>query len=222
MFSTTVLTRIRMILPLVLALGGFGSHPAAAQSGGTTLGLLRTATGDGAYHYAQIIHERGRWVALDVGYIDFNSPSDYFEAWIGSGVLALAGERGILITQGNLVRAFGDAADGALYAQGFFLGRLRLTDRLVSEAAYLPYIPLNDAGEVQHLLERAKLEAEFSGWKAGVGYGAYRFSDLDWQHKPFLTATAPPSRLGTFEVWVQRLPGDSQTVQLRWVRAFGG
>jgi hypothetical protein len=222
MSTAPVIARTRRLLPLLFALLALGSPPAAAQSGGTTLGLLRTATGDGAYHYAQIIHERGRWVALDAGYIDFNSPGDYFEAWIGSGVLALAGERGILITQANLVRAFGELAGGALYAQGFFLAKLRLSDRLVSEAAYLPYIPLNDAGDVQHLLERAKLEMEFSGWKAGVGYGAYRFADFDWQHKPFLTTTAPPSRLGTFEVWLQRLPGDGQTVQLRWVRAFGG
>lgn len=195
---------------------------AAAQSGGTTLALLRTATGNGAYHYAQLIHERGRWVAFDVGYIDFDSPSDYFETWVGTGLVAAAGDRGILITQANLVRAFGDLSGDALYAQGFFLGKLRLADQVISEAAYLPYIPLNDAGEVQHLLERAKVEYEFPRWKAGVGYGAYRFSDLDWQHKPFVTATVPTEKFGTFEFWLQRIPGDTQTLQLRWVKAFGG
>jgi hypothetical protein len=224
MVSRTVSLRSRLLIPALslIATAILTPQAALAQAGGTTLGLLRTATGDGAYHYAQVIHERGRWVALDVGYIDFSRPSDYFEAWIGSGVVAAAGERGVLITQANLVRAFGDLSGDALYAQGFILGKLRLSDRVVSEAAYLPYIPLNDAGEVQHLLERAKIEVELSGWKAGAGYGAYRFSDQDWQHKPFLTATAPPSSLGTFEVWLQRLPGDGNTVQLRWVRAFGG
>jgi hypothetical protein len=209
-----------IILPVLFV--GAVAAPVSAQSGGTTLGLLRTATGDGAYHYAQLIHERGRWVALDVGYIDFDNPSAYFEAWVGTGVIAAAGDRGILITQGNLVRAFGDVSGDALYAQGFFLGKLRLADRVISEAAYLPYIPLNDAGEVQHLLERAKVEYEFPGWKAGIGYGAYRFSDQDWQHKPFITATAPAGRFGTFEFWLQRLPGDSQTVQIRYVKVLGG
>ena len=53
--------------------------PAAAQQANETLLLVRTATTDGAYHLVEAIHQRGRVVPLDVGYIDFDDPADAWE-----------------------------------------------------------------------------------------------------------------------------------------------
>ena len=82
--------------------------------------------------------------------------------WIGGGGVPFEGRRGFLITEGFLARAFGEHANGALYFQPYFLGSYRLAPSVPLEASYLAYVPLNDAGRAQHLLEHVKLEYDFA------------------------------------------------------------
>ena len=194
--------------------------PARAQAPNETLLLLRTATDRGAYHFAGVSHKRGRLIALDIGYIDFDNPKLHREMWIGGGGVPFEGRRGFLITEGFLARAFGEHANGALYFQPYFLGSYRLAPSVPLEASYLAYVPLNDAGRAQHLLEHVKLEYDFARLKAGAGYSAYKFGDEAWQHKPFITATLNVGALGNFEFWLQRVPDDQLAVQFRYAKVF--
>ena len=66
----------------------------------------------------------------------------------------------------------------------------------------------------------AKVEYDFKHFKAGAGYGAYQLGDGPWQNKPFLTATLKAGKLGNFELWLQRLPGNDAQLQVRYAKAF--
>jgi len=194
--------------------------PAAAQPANETLLLLRAATTDGAYHLVEAIHQRGRVIPLDVGYIDFDQPALYREMWIGGGGVPLQGPKGLLITEGLLARAFGEHGAQALYFQPYFFGVYRLAPKLPFETSYFAYLPLNEAATVQHLLERAKLEYDFARFKVGAGYSAYRFGSEAWRHKPFITGTLKAGPLGNVELWLQRVPGAQVAVQVRYAKVF--
>lgn len=192
--------------------------------------LLRTATDRGAYHFVEVYHERGRLIPFDLGYIDFDNPKRYREIFIGGGLVLVDARKATLITEGFLVKAFGEHANGALYVMPFFLGIYRIAPGLAAEASYLPYLPLNDASDVQHVLERAKIDYDFGRVKVGGGYGAYKFSDADWHHKPFITTTLKAGGLGNLELWLQRIPGGvaaaggerdyDLSVQIRYAKTF--
>jgi hypothetical protein len=125
-----------------------------------------------------------------------------------------------LTTEAFLLKPYGELANGALYFEPFVLGNYRPTPSVEAEVCYFPYIPLNDAASTQHILERAKLEYNFGRVKAGGGYGAYKFSDNDWQHKPFVTTTLNFGSIGSFEFWVQRVAEGEITVQFRYAKVF--
>lgn len=201
---------------LLLAATAVSAHAQAPE----TLVLLRTATDRGAYHLAEVIHQRGTIIPLDIGYIDFDDPARYREMWIGGGAMPLAGARGFLITEGLLARAFGEHGGGALYLQPYVLGVYRIAPNVPIESAYLAYVPLNEAGTAQHLLERAKLEYEFPRFKVGAGYSAYKFGDEAWHHKPFITGTLKAGRFGNVEAWLQRVPEGQFAVQFRYAKVF--
>ena len=185
-----------------------------------TVLLLRTGTDRGAYHYAEVIHERGRLVPFDAGYIDFDNPAEYREMWLGGGFKPIASSRVSLTAEGFLAGAYGEHAGGALYFQPFFLGTARLASRVLVESVYLAYVPLNDAGHAQHLLERAKVEYDWPRVRLGAGYGAYQSRGAVWQHKPFITATIKAAPVGNVELWLQRLQDDHFTVQIRYAKVF--
>ena len=186
-----------------------------------TVLLLRTATDRGAYHYAEVIHERGRLVPFDLGYIDFDNPTQYREMWLGGGFKPIVSPRASLTVEGFLAGAYGAHGDGALYFQPFFLGNARLAPNVLLESVYFAYVPLNDAGHAQHLLERAKVEYDWPRFKLGAGYGAYQpGGGAAWQHRPFVTATIKAPPVGNFELWLQRLQDDHFTVQIRFARVF--
>ena len=152
--------------------------PAAAQPANETLFPARTATTDGAYHLIEAIHQRGRIIPLDVGYIDFDNPALYREMWVGGGGgVPFQGPKGFLIAEGLLARAFGMHGAQALYFQPYLLGIYRVAPNVPFETSYFAYVPVNDAATAQHLLERAKPEYDFARFKLGAGYSAYRFGD---------------------------------------------
>jgi len=70
------------------------------------------------------------------------------------------------------------------------------------------------------VLNRAKLERDYRRFKFGVGYAGYQFAQTGWQHKPFLTTTFKAGGLGSLELWIQRIPGNTLNFQLRYAGLF--
>jgi hypothetical protein len=68
--------------------------PAAAQSTSETLLLVRAATTNGAYHLVEAIHQRGRIVPLDVGYIDFDDPGSTGRCGLAPAACRFRGRKG--------------------------------------------------------------------------------------------------------------------------------
>jgi hypothetical protein len=180
--------------------------------------LARTATDQGAYHYAQVYQQRGRWIYPDVGYVDFNDAGRYREAWVGAGGVLYESAYVAFIGEGHIDKAFGPAADGALYLQPWMLLAYHLAPGLGGDLVYFPNLPLNDAGRRQHILERAKLEYDFGRVKVGGGYAGSRIGDGPWKSKPFVTATINAGAVGAIELWLQQLPGNRVTVQVRYAK----
>ena len=198
-----------------------GSHHLRAQQASTvdTSVIARTATDQGAYHYAQVFQQRGRWIYPDVGYIDFNHAGEYREVWVGGGGVLFDTSHLTVIGEGYIDKSLGSASGGALYLQPWMLVAYSLA-KLGGQVVYFPYLPLNDAGRVQHVLERAKLEYDVGRFKLGGGYAGYRFGDGDWQSKPFVAATIKAGPVGALELWLQHLPGNRWTVQVRYQKSF--
>jgi hypothetical protein len=161
-------------------------------------------------------------VPFDVGYIDFDSPRQYREMWFGGGFKPIATPRVSLAAEGFLLKPYGEHAGGALYFQPFFLGTARVSANVLVESSYFAYVPLNDAGHAQHLLERAKIERDFPRFKIGAGYGAYKPPGIGtpWQHRPFVTATLKAAPVGNIEIWLQRLSDNEVTIQIRYAKVF--
>jgi hypothetical protein len=64
-------------------------------------------------------------------------------------------------------------------------------------------------------VDRTKVQwAASSHWQSGVGYAGGICTSRSWQNNPFLTVTRN-TRVGKFEVWLQRISGGAQ-VQLRY------
>jgi len=172
------------------------------------------------YRLVEVFQVRGKWVAPDVGYIDFADATSYREVYIGGGAVLLNTEHLTIIGEIFLDKATGDNAGGALYLLPWTYVGYRFSPKIISEAVYFPYLPLNQAGTVQHVLERAKVEyIGIKPMKVGLGYGGYQFGDEPWQNKPFITSTLQTSRFGNLELWLQKIPGTAQ-VQIRYTKVF--
>jgi hypothetical protein len=199
----------------------FGLAQSAAET--TTILLARegqrfpprsTAT----LHYLEMFRIRHRWVLPDVGYIDFGH-SGYREVFIGGGFTLYDGKHVSVIQEGLFVQASGSKANQARYAMPWTMIQYHLTEKLGGEAVYFPYIPLNDSGRKQHVLERAKLERKLANrWKAGAGLGGYKFGEGAWSYRPFVTTTVS-TRWGDWEFWFQRLPEHTAHFQIRYAIA---
>ena len=194
--------------------------PASSVRAQVTVAIARAGIDDGfTYRYAQVFHDRAGWVFPDVGYIDFGG-SDYREFFAGFGRTFVRTPKAMVVGEAYYLQAFGSASRSEKYVLPWVLVALRLTERVSSETVYFPYVPLTAAGQFQHVLERSKIEYSVGRVKVGGGYGAYDSTGIEWQHRPFVTATVSPPRLGDFEVWLQRLPGRGVQVQIRYQRVF--
>jgi hypothetical protein len=179
-----------------------------------TLVLARAGWDRGVtYRFFEAIHSTGRWIAPDVGYIDFGDARRYREFWLGGGYVLHGSPRTTVIGEGYLAQATGPLAGGARYFQPWMLVAHQFAPRVGGEAVYFLYLPLNAPGAFQQVLERAKLELTLGKVKLGAGYGAYKAEGQRWQHKPFLTFTYGTSRLGSLELWLQRNPGPGDDIQ---------
>jgi hypothetical protein len=145
--------------------------------------------------------------------------SNYREFFVGAGHVLYNSKHVTWVEEIYFAQATGSAARSARYLWPWTLLDVRFTSKLRSEVVYFPYVPLNSSAHIQHVLERAKVEyAPSKTWKLGAGYGGYQFAGLAWQSKPFVTTTFN-TRLGSLELWFQRIPDGSQ-VQLRYQLAW--
>jgi len=140
--------------------------------------------------------------------------------FIGGGMTILSRKRLMVISEGLLDISSGSASGNAAYFIPWTLVGYRLTEKIGGDTVYFPYLPLNKAGRIQHVIERAKLEYDFKHMKVGGGYGAYQFGDGPWQNKPFVTTTLKGGRVGDLEVWLQKMPESHFQVQLRYTKVF--
>jgi hypothetical protein len=210
---------------VLLTIVALSASTAAAQSNNDVQSILLVRTGfrDGkpfTYHYVEVFQERGRWIYPDIGYIDFGETKQYREFFIGAGGTVFASKHFRFIEEGMIEQALGPASEHATYFVPWSFAPFNITPRLGGEIVYFPYLPLNKQGRIQHVLERAKVEYDFKHFKAGAGYGAYQFGDGPWQNKPFMTATLKAGKLGNFEFWLQRLPGNHAHLQVRYAKVF--
>lgn len=209
---------------LATALSGV-ARTAFAQGPPATTSVLIARTGIrtdaprvGTSRYLEFFQARGDWVFPDVGALDFYHDA-YRELFVGGGRTLYNSDKVTWVEELYFAQAVGSAAQHARYLWPWTLVDVRFTPRLSSEIVYFPYVPLNRAAHVQHVLERAKAEyAPTRTWKFGAGYGAYQFSGQAWQHKPFITTTLSTT-VGSFELWLQKMPEGGQ-VQLRYQFAW--
>ncbi len=213
--------RLTLLLALLLATSSVAE--AQSQQKASTFVIARTgaftAGGDLTYRFVESFQVHGRWVFPDLGYLDFGR-SDYKELFVGGGATLVGSKHFTLIGEGYFVQAVGSASDGARYFQPWTYIGYRITPKLGGETVYFPYLPLNDAGRIQHVLERAKLEYSFQHWMLGAGYAGYRFGDGEWQNKPFITTTLKAGTFGNLEFWLQRMPSNTAQVQVRYAKVF--
>lgn len=197
------------------------SDVSAAQTAVPTVSLLIARTGlrtdaphASTYHFVEFLQARGRWIYPDIGYIDFGH-GNYREFFAGAGHTFWSGKWATLVEELYFDQATGPASKSARYVQPWTLIDCRFSSKLTSEVVYFPYLPLNRSARIQHVLERAKVEyALTQGWKIGAGYAGYKYGDYQWQNRPLLTTTVS-IRAGSFEFWLQKLPGGGQ-VQMRY------
>ena len=168
----------------------------------------------GTYHYLEFFQARGKWICPDVGYVDF-ATSSYREVFIGAGRTLRDSKRILLIEELYFDQSFGPAAKNARYLQPWTLLQIHLTPKWTSHTVCFPYLPLNNSARIQHVLEHTKVEYTINKtWKVGGGYAGYKYGDDNWQNKPLATTTIS-TREGSFEFWLQKMPGGAQ-VQLRY------
>jgi hypothetical protein len=166
------------------------------------------------FHYLQFLQIRRGWIYSDIGYIDYGENS-YRELFIGGGRILCNTKTITWIEELYFVQTTGPAAHSAGYLWPWAMLQVRFSPKLATETVYILYTPLNDSARIQQVLDRSKAEYSLSPrWKIGAGYAGYKFAEMDWQHKPFFTATLS-TRVGAFEVWLQKIPSGAQ-LQLRY------
>lgn len=211
--GSTVWNKLSIALVAVWAALFFCSAVTNAQT--KTIVDLRLGMRDAAtYHYVEVFQVRDRWIFPDIGYVDFGSDK-YREFFTGGGRKPFVSKPITIIEELYFEQATGPAR----WLVPWTLVSYNLTPKLGGEAVYFTYLPLNQAGRIQQVIDHATLQYSFfPSFKAGAGYGAYQFGSDQWQHKPFVTATLTPSqgKFGSFEFWVQKLSGGGTQAQFRY------
>ena len=206
--------RVAAMVVLVACAVTMAARPARAQETATLIarvGMRNRAT----THYNEVMLTHGRWTFPDVFWFDAGR-SSYREIGIGVGAEIFRSKHLQLNQTYSLSLASGSAAHAARFFVPWSLFAITPNPHWRAEIVYFPEIPLNDAARIQHIFEREKVEYVAKRFKLGAGYGAYKFGERDWQHKPMLTTTLRGGHLGDLEFWLQRLPGNQVQVQARY------
>ncbi len=191
----------------------------------TSVLLVRTgqnlqAPYTGTYHLAELFQMRGRWIAPDMGYVDF-ATNTYREFFAGGGYTVVNRKKATLSLEGFFVQDTGPAAKGARYFWANPIMTVQFTPKWTWQTGYISYLPINHSGTFQQVLERSKMQYAFTkSVKAGAGYAMYQTPGKPVQNKPFATITFA-TRAGSIELWAQHVPKGAQ-VQARYVFAHTG
>jgi len=118
------------------------------------------------FHFLDAVQTRGRLVLPDIGYVDFGR-SNYRELY-GGGLVVYPGKHFSWIQKCYFVRSLRRVANGASYLQPWtFVAYSIPQTRFLGETLYFTYLPLNRAGRIQYVLDRAKLERDYRRFKVG-------------------------------------------------------
>ncbi|KAA6456460.1 hypothetical protein DYQ86_25335 [Acidobacteria bacterium AB60] len=171
------------------------------------------------YRVFEWSEERGKWIFPDFGYFDTGYGRE--QIWFaGAGAHLLRTPR-INWEQDFYVSQ--EAGPESKNRRAFWIWpvvNVRFPAKLSAQVAAYPTLPLNRAQRWGYDVDRAKLERRLGAhWSAGVGYAGGICETRTWESKPFLTATHR-TKLGNFEVWLQKIPGGSQA-QVRYVLVRG-
>lgn len=204
-----------MILAILVAIG-----TASAQTEDFAIARIGLRNGM-TYSLVEGFRQQGKVIAPDCGAITFNQPGLYREFFCGGGAVLLNSKHLTVIEEGYIDQASGPLSGGATYLQSWTYVGYRITKRLGGETVYFPYLPLNKAARIQHVLERATLEYDLGKrFKIGAGYGAYKFGDQPLENKPFVGPALKLGRYGTLWFWCQRVPGNHASAQIRWDKSW--
>ena len=166
------------------------------------------------YRLFEYSQQRGRWVLPDFGDYDFGQGGERY-LFAGVGAEFRPAKRATLTQIVYFSQAVGPGSHGARSIWVWPVLDVDLTPRLTAEAVVYPTIPLNGASQAGFDVDRAKMEyAVRRKLSAGAGYSGSICAGSAWKNKPFLTSTVT-TRAGSFEFWMQRMPGGGQ-VQVRY------
>jgi hypothetical protein len=203
-----------------------GQVSAAEQAPAHPVNIVIVRTGEQlqgphvvTYRLAEWEQMRGRWIPADFGYYDTGYGKD--QIWFGGGgVVVTARPRFRWEQEVYVSQETGPQSENRRAVWIWPVFYVQPNPRLSIQVAPYPTIPLDRAQRWSFNFDRAKIEWSInSRWRAGVGYSGGICSARTWQNEPFLTATRR-THLGSFEMWLQSMPGSAQ-VQLRYVLVKG-
>ncbi|MGA2216635.1 MAG: hypothetical protein ABSG51_01015 [Terracidiphilus sp.] len=171
------------------------------------------------YRVAEWEQMRGRWILPDVGYYDSGYGKD--QLWLaGGGANVLHSKHLDWDQELYILQEAGPESTNKRFLWLWPVLNFRFRPRLTAQIAPYPTLPLNRAQGWSFDIDRAKIEwAATSQWKAGAGYAGGLTASSSCLHRPFLTVTRS-TRAGSFEEWLQYIPGGAQ-VQLRYTLVRG-
>lgn len=171
------------------------------------------------YRVFEWTQEHGRWIVPDFGYFDTGYAKE--QIWFAGAGAKLINSRHVDWEQELYVSQ--EAGPDSKNRRSLWIWpvvSMRFPARLSAQVAAYPTLPLNRAQRWGYDVDRAKLERTLSArWRVGVGYAGGICDSRTWKGEPFLTATRR-TRLGSFEVWLQSVPGGSQA-QVRYLLVRG-
>jgi hypothetical protein len=166
------------------------------------------------YRLVEYSQQRGRWIVPDFGDYDFGQGGQRL-LFAGAGAEFRPARRTTLTQIVYFSQAVGPGSHGARYLWVWPVLDVNITPRLTAETVAYPSIPLNGAAQPGFDVDRAKMEyAVHRKLTAGAGYSGSICGGSAWKNKPFLTTTVT-TRAGSFEFWLQRMPGGGQ-IQVRY------
>lgn len=166
------------------------------------------------YKMMEFSQQRGRWILPDIGIYSAEQEKDKL-LFGGAGAELRLSNKAVLTQVVYFSQDVGPGSHGARSLWVWPVIDINFTPRWQAEAVVYPTIPLNRAAQAAFDVDRAKLEYVLRRHLTiGGGYSASICDGDPWKNKPFLTTTVP-SRAGSFEFWLQRMPGGGQ-IQVRY------